>query len=90
VTRRRADGTPDEHGWHSNERLTLDEALNGFTLAPDETAGINHRAGILSSGYYADLIVLEKDPFQIPAQDLHQILPDATMVGGIWVWNKPG
>ena len=90
VTRRRADGTPGEQGWNPQEKLPLHEVLHAYTAAPALSSGFGTRLGTLTSGSFADLIVLSQDPFEIQAQDLHQISPDATMVGGTWVWAKPG
>jgi predicted amidohydrolase YtcJ len=45
------------------------------------------RQGKLAPGYYADLIVLEEDPFTYPAHKLHELMPLATMVNGYWMWE---
>jgi predicted amidohydrolase YtcJ len=88
VTRRRKDGSPGDEGWHSEQRISLEDALCAYTSAPAYAAGLENRAGQLASGYYADLIVLEKDPFDIPPQQLFELKPSATMVGGKWVWQS--
>ncbi|MEM5776679.1 MAG: amidohydrolase family protein, partial [Anaerolineaceae bacterium] len=90
VTRRRADGTPGPDGWNPQEKLPLHEVLHAYTAAPALSSGFGRRLGTLTSGSFADLIVLNQDPFEIQAQDLHLLSPDATMVGGTWVWSKPG
>ncbi len=87
VTRRRADGSPDAEGWRPKEKLSLAEALLGFTAGPAYAAGMEARLGKLAPGYFADLIVLDEDPFQIDAHDLQHLKPQATMVGGEWVWR---
>jgi predicted amidohydrolase YtcJ len=88
VTRRRADGSPGLEGWHSDQRLTVQEALAGFTTGAAYAAGMEDRLGRLSPGYLADLIVLEQDPFTCDPSLLHDMSPIATMVGGEWVWQK--
>lgn len=88
VTRRRMDGTPKPEGWYPEQRLSLQDALNGFTSGPAYAAGLENVQGQLIPGFYADLIVLEQDPFTIPAQDLHQMKPLATMVAGDWAWQR--
>jgi predicted amidohydrolase YtcJ len=90
VTRRRADGSPSADGWYPAQRLTLAEAVQGFTLGAAYAAGLENKLGKLAPGYFADLIVLHEDPFQIPPEELHHIQPAATMVGGEWVWQKAG
>ena len=87
VTRRRLDGSPGPDGWHPEQRLTLDEALRGYTQGPAYAAGMETRLGRLAPGYLADLIVLAQDPYEIIADELAGLKPNATMVGGDWVWR---
>ncbi|MBN1667618.1 MAG: amidohydrolase [Anaerolineales bacterium] len=87
VTRRRMDGSPDPQGWYPEERLTRREALLAYTQGPAYAAGMEARLGQLSAGYLADLLVLEEDPFECPAEEIHQIVPLKTMVGGNWVYS---
>jgi predicted amidohydrolase YtcJ len=87
VTRRRPDGSPAEDGWYPAQRLALEETLHGFTLGPAYAAGLENQLGRLAAGYFADLIVLDEDPFEISADLLYRIKPSATMVGGEWVWQ---
>ncbi len=85
VTRRRQDGSPGPQGWRAEQRLTLHEALAGFTTGAAYAAGMEDRLGQLAPGFWADLLVLEQDPFTCPPQDLYQIRPAAVMLGGNWV-----
>jgi predicted amidohydrolase YtcJ len=86
VTRRRADGSPGAEGWYPQQRLTLGEALAGFTTGPAYAAGAENKLGRLAPGYLADLIVMEQDPFSIDAHELQHLLPSAVMLGGEWVY----
>ena len=88
VTRRRADGSPGPEGWFPEQRLTVREAIEGFTLGPAFAAGMENRLGRLSAGFLADLTVVETDPFTCDPSDLYSIQPTATMVGGEWVWQS--
>jgi hypothetical protein len=88
VTRRRADGSPGEAGWYPAERLSVMEALRGFTAGAAYAAGMEDRLGRLSPGTLADLIVLNADPFRCAPQELQFIQPIATMVGGEWVSRR--
>ena len=87
VTRRRADGSPDERGWYPEQRLSLMEALHGFTSGAAYAAGMEDRLGCLKAGYLADLVLLAKDPFTCDPEDLSTMHPEAVMVGGDWVWQ---
>jgi predicted amidohydrolase YtcJ len=87
VTRRRVDGSPGPQGWRGEQRLTLQEALAGFTLGPAYVTGLEGRLGQLAAGYLADMIVLDEDPFQCDPADLCSLQPAATMFAGEWVWQ---
>ena len=88
VTRRRADGAPGVEGWYPEQRLSMQQAIEGYTLGPAYTSGLESRLGKLAPGYLADLIVLEQDPFSIPPDDLLEMESLATMIGGEWVWRS--
>jgi predicted amidohydrolase YtcJ len=87
VTRRRADGSPSTDGWYPEQRLTLSQAWEGYTLGPAYAAGMENRLGRLAPDHLADLIVLEQDPFDCDPRDLLAMQPAATMVNGEWVWQ---
>ncbi|MBZ0286946.1 MAG: amidohydrolase, partial [Anaerolineae bacterium] len=61
VTRQRADGSPGSEGWYPALRLTVDEAVRGFTLGPAYASGMDNRLGKLAPGFLADLVVLDRD-----------------------------
>lgn len=88
VTRQRADGSPGPEGWYPEQRLSLQQAIEGFTLGPAYAAGMESRLGKLVPGYLADLIVIAKDPFTNPPADLLKMESSATMFGGEWVWQS--
>jgi len=88
VTRRRADGSPGEQGWYPAQRLSLVEALHGFTTGAAYAAGMEDCLGRLAPGCLADLIALDTDPFRCEPHELQLILPVRTMVGGEWVFRR--
>lgn len=87
VSRRRADGTPGPDGWYAKEKLTLEEALAGYTTGAAYAAHQEKKLGKLAPGCLADLIVLEQDPFMAPSEALLTTQPSATMFAGQWVWQ---
>jgi hypothetical protein len=89
ITRRRADGSPSADGWYPEQKLTLAEAWESYTLGPAYAAYMENRLGRLAPGQLADLIVLEKDPFACHPDELLDMQSSATMVGGEWVWERP-
>jgi predicted amidohydrolase YtcJ len=70
--------------WHPEQSLTVDQAFHATSVAPAWLAGDERRRGRLVPGQYADLVVLDRDPWEdLDAQVV------ATMVGGRWVHNPP-
>src|SRR5256884_1623747 len=51
--------------WHPEQKLTLDEALQATTVNPAWLARDERRRGKLLPGYLADLVVLDRDPFEV-------------------------
>lgn len=85
VTRRSEhDGYPGPEGWYPEQRLTLAEALNAYTHGAAYAAGLEDRLGLLVRGYYADLIVLDRDIFALSPDALRQVRPVRVMVNGAW------
>jgi hypothetical protein len=87
VTRRRADGSPGAEGWHPGQRLTMQQAIEGFTTGAAYAAYAENRKGRLAPGFLADLIVLEQDPFTCDPDEVKDFQSSATMVGGEWVFE---
>jgi predicted amidohydrolase YtcJ len=75
--------------WHSEQRLTFDEALRATTVNPAWLARDEHRRGRLLPGFLADLVVLDRDPFELTPEQLPDVRVVATMLGGRWVHNPP-
>jgi predicted amidohydrolase YtcJ len=77
--------TIDERGpWHPEQAVGVEEAFRATCVAPCWLAGDERRRGTLVPGRAADLVVLDRDPWEdLDAQVV------ATMVGGRWVHNPP-
>ena len=88
VTRRRADGSPSPDGWYPEQRLTLAQAWEGYTLGPAYAAGLETRLGRLAPNHLADLIALKQDPFTCDPDEMLTMESAATMVAGEWVWRS--
>ena len=79
----------DRPGWRRDDAVTVEQALHASTVAPAWLAGDERRRGKLLPGFLADLVVLDRDPVTIPAEELREMQVVATMVGGRWVHNPP-
>lgn len=86
VTRRNLEGSPSE-GWHPDEKISLQESLEGYTVNCAEASGQLDRLGSLESGKYADFVVLPEDPFKVSAEDMRDMKPVATYSGGDCVFG---
>ena len=75
--------------WRPEQALTVEEALAATTVTPAWLTGDERRRGKLLPGYLADLVVLDRDPLAIPADQLPGVQVVATMVGGRWTHNPP-
>jgi predicted amidohydrolase YtcJ len=87
VTRQDRNGLP-ENGWYSGQALSRAEALHSFTLAAAFAAHQEDRMGSLETGKWADYIVVDRDFFQIPADEIDDIEVLQTWVGGKLVYDS--
>lgn len=87
VTRQRRDGTPPG-GWYPEERLTVAEAVAGYTLGPAYAGGQLDRLGSLSPGKLADLVVLDRDLFAIPPAEIAETQVVMTIFDGEVVYEN--
>ncbi|MBW1659252.1 MAG: amidohydrolase [Deltaproteobacteria bacterium] len=67
VTRQRADGTPSS-GWFPEQRISIEEAVRGYTIQPAKITGRDHFLGSITPGKLADFIVLDQNIFDIPPE----------------------
>ncbi len=81
VTRRRERGQ-DGRAWYPQECISLEEAFRAYTSGAAYAGGTEGWQGTLSPGSVADFIVLDRDPYAGPPEDLLQVRVLATVVGG--------
>jgi predicted amidohydrolase YtcJ len=81
VTRQFPDGTP-EGGWFPEERLTLQQAVEFYTVGSAYAEFAESRKGRLAPGYLADFVALSKAIFDLPPRELLTTRPVLTVVGG--------
>ena len=86
VTRRDRKGYP-EGGWQPEESMTIEEAIRGFTTNAAFASFSEHMKGTIQPIMLADLTVLDRDPFVIPAQELLTTRVMYTVVGGQVVYT---
>jgi len=87
VTRRTLDGAhPD--GWVPAQRVALEEALRAYTAGGAYASFEDDRKGRLTPGMLADLVVLDRDLFGIPPEQISEARVRFTVVGGRVVYER--
>ena len=79
----------DRPAWQPDQALTIEQAILASTVTPAWLAGDERRRGRLLPGLLADLVVLSRDPFTCPPDELESVEVVSTMVGGKWVYQPP-
>jgi predicted amidohydrolase YtcJ len=88
VTRQFADGTPPG-GWFPEERLTMEQAVEFYTLGSAYAEFAETRKGSIAAGKLADLVILSRDLFTVPPGEILGTKAVLTMVGGRVVYEAP-
>ena len=66
----------------SNERLTFKEALHAYTQGSAYACRIEDQLGMIEPGMLADLVVLNRDPTNLPPDEVAEISIDSVFVDG--------
>ena len=88
VTRRTLDGKHPE-GWVPEQKISLAEALRGYTAGPAYATFDDGTRGVLAPGREADLVVLDGNLFRVPPDSLDRVRVRYTIVGGTVVYRTP-
>ncbi len=81
VNRKRMDGTPHQ-GWYMEQALTVAEAVKGYTLTPARASGCGHLLGSISPGKLADMVVTDRNVFEIPSEEINETTVIMTLFNG--------
>lgn len=87
VTRQNNEGVP-QGGWYKREAMTLTEAFRCFTLDAANAAHQEKVLGSLEPGKWADFILIDRDLFAIPPQEIGKTGVLQTWVAGKKVYQK--
>lgn len=77
-----------EAGWHVEEALTVEQALDGFTGGPARAAFLDGVAGVIKEGAFADWVVLDHDIGEVDVEELRHLKVRETWVGGKKVYER--
>ncbi len=84
VRRRAASGELVEDG----QEVTVEEALEMYTVHGARSGGLEHEAGTLEAGKRADLVVLNTDPTALAPEALDGLRVERTVCGGSDVYMR--
>lgn len=87
VTRRTLDGKhPD--GWVPEQKITVDEAVRAYTLGSAYAEFQDTVKGTISAGKYADIVMLDKNIFEMNPNDIPTTKVVLTILDGKIVYQR--
>ena len=86
VTRQTLDGK-NPGGWIPEEKISVDEALHGYSTGDAYAMFAEHSLGELKPGYQADILLLDRDLTTIRPDELWKAKVRTTVVGGKVVYQ---
>jgi len=89
VTRRTLDGK-NPRGWYPEQKLTVAETIEAYTMGSAYAEGAEERKGSLTPGKLADVVVLESNLLTIAPEKIADVKVAATIVGGRIVYQLAG
>jgi predicted amidohydrolase YtcJ len=87
VTRQTLDGK-NPGGWFPEQKITLEEAIKGYTLHAAYTEFSEHKKGSVEVGKLADLVVLDQNLFEIPPEKILEAKVLMTIFDGKIIYEK--
>lgn len=75
-------------GWIPEQRLTLEEALRSFTVDAAYGAHQEQTMGTLAPGSWADFILIDRNIFTVPAEQIWQTQVEQTWLAGKQVFSR--
>jgi predicted amidohydrolase YtcJ len=87
VTRKDRAGEEGE-GWFPDQKLTMEEAIELYTLGAAYAEFMEDRKGKLKEGYLADMVIFNQDLMTIPHDQIMKSKVDITIVGGKVVFQR--
>jgi len=89
ITRQDPQGNPPG-GWYPEQKLTLDEALKGYTVEAAYAEFEEKNKGSIEAGKLADFTVISADITKLPAKEILSIRVLKTIIGGKVVFESDG
>ena len=87
VTRQTLDGKHPE-GWFPEQKISLEEAVKGYTLNGAYAEFSENMKGSVEKGKVADLVVLSRNIFKIPPDEIQKTEVKMTILNGKIIYKK--
>lgn len=85
---RKANDQNPKNGFMPEEKLTLEQAVYCYTMNSAKSVGMENKIGSLDAGKYADMIVLDRNIFEIPIDEVKKASVIKTIVNGKIVYEN--
>jgi len=72
----------DGEGWHPEQKIKMEEAIEYYTLGSAYSQFMEDRKGMIRPGFLADIVILDKDLITIPENEIMKTKVDYTITGG--------
>jgi predicted amidohydrolase YtcJ len=87
VTRRTIDDK-NPGGWVPEQKIAVEEALRAYTVDAAYASFEEQVKGTLAPGRLADIVMLDRNIFEIPPEHIHDVRIAMTVVGGRTVYRR--
>jgi predicted amidohydrolase YtcJ len=86
VTRQRPGGGGETLA--EGEKITLKQAIDLFTVNSAKHMGNGDKTGRIEQGMLADLIVIDRNPYEIPITEVHKTIVKKAIINGEVVYDR--
>ena len=83
-------GHPEIEEFNADQAITLEETLRVHTINGAYVLGLDQDTGSIAVGKYADMIVLDRNLFDTPVDEIHQTQVERTIFKGNVVHGSGG
>jgi predicted amidohydrolase YtcJ len=77
-----------EGGWNPSQKLTVAELIKGYTYGSAYGAGREHELGTLEPGKFADIVVCDRNLFEVSPEDIRDAKVDMTIMDGRIIYSR--
>jgi predicted amidohydrolase YtcJ len=88
ITRTKRQDDAPEPPFFADQALTIEECIQGYTVNAARASWRAADTGMLRKGFSADLIIVDRDVFACPAEEISQTKVLLTLFKGAEVWRS--